>query len=64
MKQTKFQIEFVSGVFAIENGFSKNEAKIKAQAKQINKGSDYRIKSIHEIEEAGLKYDRYGRILD
>jgi hypothetical protein len=49
MRQYKFAVQFVTGLEEIVYAFNSAEAIILAQAKQINKGNDYRLKDIQKV---------------
>lgn len=51
MKFNEYVVYFVTGEQEYVYGRGYAEAKIKAQARQIDKGNDFKIKSIRRIKE-------------
>ena len=49
MKQNTYEVTFMSGTKIIVSAFNEIEAKILAQAQQINKGNNYNVGRIDRI---------------
>lgn len=49
MKKSTYEITFLSGTKIIVEAFNEIEAKILAQAQQINKGNNYHVGRIERI---------------